>query len=70
MLKAKARLMKITSGFYAFCAVVLAAITSPLNCLNQGHLLNFSQRTRIMWTKPEYNEMRFGFEVTMYIANR
>jgi len=24
----------------------------------------------IMWSKPEYTEMRFGFEVTMYIANR
>ncbi|EIJ42111.1 coenzyme PQQ biosynthesis protein A [Beggiatoa alba B18LD] len=24
----------------------------------------------IMWTKPAYTEMRFGFEVTMYIANR
>ncbi|WP_297808801.1 pyrroloquinoline quinone precursor peptide PqqA [uncultured Methylophaga sp.] len=23
-----------------------------------------------MWTKPEYSDMRFGFEVTMYIANR
>ncbi|MEK9867292.1 MAG: pyrroloquinoline quinone precursor peptide PqqA [Betaproteobacteria bacterium] len=23
-----------------------------------------------MWTTPEYTEMRFGFEVTMYIANR
>ncbi|HXM82667.1 MAG: pyrroloquinoline quinone precursor peptide PqqA [Betaproteobacteria bacterium] len=23
-----------------------------------------------MWIKPEYTEMRFGFEVTMYIANR
>ncbi|MAW33688.1 MAG: pyrroloquinoline quinone precursor peptide PqqA [Proteobacteria bacterium] len=23
-----------------------------------------------MWTAPEYTEMRFGFEVTMYIANR
>ena len=22
------------------------------------------------WSKPEYTEMRFGFEVTMYIANR
>ncbi|WP_292751230.1 pyrroloquinoline quinone precursor peptide PqqA, partial [Methylophaga sp. UBA4204] len=20
-----------------------------------------------MWTKPEYSDMRFGFEVTMYI---
>ena len=25
---------------------------------------------KIMWTKPEFTEMRFGFEVTMYIANR
>jgi len=24
----------------------------------------------VMWSKPEYTEMRFGFEVTMYIANR
>ncbi|MDX1489890.1 MAG: pyrroloquinoline quinone precursor peptide PqqA [Pseudohongiellaceae bacterium] len=23
-----------------------------------------------MWTKPSYEEMRFGFEVTMYVANR
>jgi len=27
-------------------------------------------RYHAMWTKPEYTEMRFGFEVTMYIANR
>jgi len=24
----------------------------------------------IMWTKPEATEMRFGFEVTMYVCNR
>jgi len=23
-----------------------------------------------MWSKPEYTEFRFGFEVTMYIATR
>ncbi|MEX0740312.1 MAG: pyrroloquinoline quinone precursor peptide PqqA [Pseudohongiella sp.] len=23
-----------------------------------------------MWTKPEYTEMRYGFEVTMYFASR
>ncbi|MDD2816387.1 MAG: pyrroloquinoline quinone precursor peptide PqqA [Thiotrichaceae bacterium] len=23
-----------------------------------------------MWTTPAYTEMRFGFEVTMYICNR
>ncbi|NQZ53431.1 MAG: pyrroloquinoline quinone precursor peptide PqqA [Piscirickettsiaceae bacterium] len=24
----------------------------------------------MMWTTPEYSDMRFGFEVTMYICNR
>ncbi|HLU03353.1 MAG TPA: pyrroloquinoline quinone precursor peptide PqqA [Advenella sp.] len=22
------------------------------------------------WTKPEFCDLRFGFEITMYIANR
>jgi coenzyme PQQ precursor peptide PqqA len=25
---------------------------------------------KTMWSKPEFTEMRFGFEVTMYIYNR
>jgi pyrroloquinoline quinone biosynthesis protein A len=29
-----------------------------------------TQGELIMWTKPEFTEMRFGFEVTMYIYNR
>jgi coenzyme PQQ precursor peptide PqqA len=33
-------------------------------------LKEVSKRSFAMWTKPEYTEMRFGFEVTMYIANR
>jgi coenzyme PQQ precursor peptide PqqA len=31
---------------------------------------NPTEKDFAMWTKPEYTEMRFGFEVTMYIANR
>lgn len=27
-------------------------------------------RRNIMWSKPKYTEMRFGFEVTMYIATK
>jgi len=30
--------------------------------------LTFPEKT--MWSKPEFTEMRFGFEVTMYIYNR
>jgi coenzyme PQQ precursor peptide PqqA len=36
----------------------------------QGHAGHSSVPEVNMWTKPEYTEMRFGFEVTMYIANR
>jgi len=33
-------------------------------------LTNTQSEVIIMWTKPEYSDMRFGFEVTMYICNR
>ena len=28
------------------------------------------EKESIMWTKPQATEMRFGFEVTMYVCNR
>ena len=30
----------------------------------------FVKRRSTMWTKPEATEMRYGFEITMYIATR
>ena len=36
----------------------------------QGDAGRASDQETHMWTKPEYTEMRFGFEVTMYIASR
>lgn len=36
----------------------------------RGHAGSPSTQETHMWTKPEYTEMRFGFEVTMYIASR
>ena len=32
-------------------------------------LASYQERTT-MWIKPEFTEMRFGFEITMYIGNR
>jgi coenzyme PQQ precursor peptide PqqA len=26
--------------------------------------------TAMQWSKPEFIDLRFGFEITMYIANR
>jgi len=33
-------------------------------------ITNYHFRRMTMWTKPEVTEMRFGFEVTMYVCNR
>lgn len=30
----------------------------------------FNQETIMQWTTPAYTDLRFGFEITMYIANR
>jgi coenzyme PQQ precursor peptide PqqA len=30
----------------------------------------FPRRTAMQWTTPSYTDMRFGFEITMYIATR
>jgi len=35
-----------------------------------GSVNNVIKKETIMWTKPEVTEMRFGFEVTMYVCNR
>jgi pyrroloquinoline quinone biosynthesis protein A len=44
----------------------MAAMQSSKGCSMQ----NPKQRRMNMWTKPEVTEMRFGFEVTMYVCNR
>jgi coenzyme PQQ precursor peptide PqqA len=28
------------------------------------------KETAMQWTTPAYTDLRFGFEITMYIANR
>ena len=38
-----------------------------LRC-SSTNMLN--KRSKIMWSKPEVTEMRFGFEVTMYVMNK
>ncbi len=63
--------MKIMSGFYAICAVVSAAVFTYCVCrINRHPRRILLMRKQTMWTKPEYTDLRFGFEVTMYIANR
>jgi len=32
--------------------------------------MSFIRRFKMTWTTPAAQDMRFGFEITMYIANR
>jgi coenzyme PQQ precursor peptide PqqA len=34
------------------------------------HPLDNLMETTMQWTTPSYTDMRFGFEITMYIATR
>jgi coenzyme PQQ precursor peptide PqqA len=34
------------------------------------HPHSVSKESVMQWTTPAYTDLRFGFEVTMYIANR
>ena len=42
--------------------------TQPAPAVSLESITVLEERT--MWTKPDFTEMRFGFEITMYIGNR
>lgn len=46
--------------------------TLPSKDAQQAFESNYPKimRNSIMWTKPAYTDLRIGFEVTMYFANR
>ena len=47
-------------------AITIGLLTLPIKlCYSLTNI-----KDNIMWTKPEATEMRFGFEITMYVANR
>ena len=41
-----------------------------LDCASRIHIHLTIKETTMAWTKPEFIDWRFGFEITMYIANR
>jgi len=54
---------------------VAAAHASRKQLRGSGHdaksFTFFTQRRHAMkWSKPQYQDLRFGFEITMYISNR
>jgi len=47
-------------------------MNTMLTCNHQSYLVFFNplMETSMTWSKPEFSDLRFGFEITMYIANR
>jgi coenzyme PQQ precursor peptide PqqA len=65
------RTMLADSSDAGFCAALEARPVSGDSATSGRCPRNFNfNLEKTMWSKPEYTEMRFGFEVTMYIANR
>ena len=48
----------------------VSIVVNESGCAQLQTLNSNTSGEMIMWTKPEFTEMRFGFEVTMYIYNR
>ena len=38
--------------------------------MNFFKIFEFMSKATMKWEKPNYNDLRFGFEVTLYIYNR
>ena len=68
-------LNQLTKTHTASICVNLARELQILGVLAQPALADLLMPTIVleewtMWTKPDFTEMRFGFEITMYIGNR
>lgn len=44
--------------------------TVPAGSWCNRHSHPFLRRSIMTWSKPEFIDWRFGFEITLYIANR
>ncbi len=55
-------------GRHASCVVVVER--REIHSSRLIPLITPTKETIMQWTKPEYTDLRFGFEITMYILNR
>ncbi len=45
-------------------------VEQPCNPFADTFYANPNRRDKMQWTTPAFTDLRFGFEITMYIANR
>jgi coenzyme PQQ precursor peptide PqqA len=64
------KIMRRDSAISRWMRAAQIATIGFVTLLHRWHQLSRLLEDRFMWTKPEFTEMRFGFEVTMYIYNR
>jgi pyrroloquinoline quinone biosynthesis protein A len=59
----------VRRNFLFLMVLRIYTMPSPAHHSSIRNLRNLTRRS-IMWTKPAATEMRFGFEVTMYVMNK
>jgi coenzyme PQQ precursor peptide PqqA len=62
--------MKITRGIQRFCRGAARDPAAEWTAKPRGFDSINSLEQAMAWTKPTFVDIRFGFEITMYIANR
>jgi len=63
-----ARRLRVGACRRSLVAVECAVKNATTGCT--GVPLDNLMETTMQWTTPSYTDMRFGFEITMYIATR
>lgn len=64
------KIMRPDSAIFRWIGAPHVATIGSAMTLQRCRPTALSMEEPTMWTKPEFTEMRFGFEVTMYIYNR
>lgn len=63
-------LIKTKTVRFSFQSTIWSLRPLSYDELSLRTFLNNNNEEIIMWTKPAYQDLRIGFEVTMYFANR
>jgi pyrroloquinoline quinone biosynthesis protein A len=60
----------VENRWHRICLVPLRLTSTGLASLQTRFMPTFYRRHPMQWTTPAFTDLRFGFEITMYIANR
>jgi coenzyme PQQ precursor peptide PqqA len=60
----------VENRWHRICLTPLRLTSTGLASLQTRFMPTLYRRHPMQWTTPAFTDLRFGFEITMYIANR